>query len=156
SSEGAQEISFSLMKKHQEELNRVLKSDPDIDHVVAFLGGMGGGGQANSGFIFIALKPLPERKASADEIIARLRGKSGNVEGINLFLQAAQDVRVGGRGAKTQFQYTLEDANLEELRTWAPKVAASLRKLNEVKDVTTDQQTAALEVRLRLDRDSAA
>jgi multidrug efflux pump subunit AcrB len=104
--------------------------------------------------MFVDLKP--GKRASADAIIARLRPKLGQVEGINLFLQATQDVRVGGRMARTQYQYTLQDADLEELRAWGPKVVERLRKVPLLKDVNTDQQTAGLELKLALDRDSAS
>jgi multidrug efflux pump subunit AcrB len=106
--------------------------------------------------MFIALKSKPERKASADAIINRLRPKLAKVQGIQLFLQSVQDVRMGGRMARTQYQYTLQDADLEELLHWAPRMLAALRQLPELRDVNTDQQTAGLELDVNVDRDSAA
>jgi hydrophobe/amphiphile efflux-1 (HAE1) family protein len=154
-SDAPQDISFPAMKARQEALNEVLKGDPDIDHVVSFLGG-GGGSGGNTGSMFIALKPRDQRKASADEIIARLRPKLAKVQGINLFLQAVQDVRVGGRPTRTQYQYTVQDANLEELATWAPRLLAKLRAMPELKDAASDQQTAGLQLNVTIDRDLAS
>jgi hydrophobe/amphiphile efflux-1 (HAE1) family protein len=151
-SEAAQDASFDAMRRHQEDLNAVLADDPDIDHFIAFCGG----GSVNNGMVFIGLKPADKRTSNADQVIARLRGKLGRVEGVNMFLQSTQDVRMGARFAKTQFQYTLQDADLAELRAWVPKVADAIRKLPQVKDVSTDQQAAALELRLPLDRDTAS
>jgi multidrug efflux pump subunit AcrB len=106
--------------------------------------------------VFIALKPNPPRKATADDILNRLRPKLGKVEGIALYLQAVQDVRVGGRSTRTQYQYTLQDANLDELREWGPKILERLKKVADIKDVATDQQSAGLELDLTIDRDSAS
>ena len=104
---------------------------------------IGGGGSAlNTGRMFITLKPRDQRKRSADQIIARLRPKLAKVEGARLFLQAAQDVSIGGRIARTQFQYTLQDADLAELNDWAPKMLEKLKTLPELRDVATDQQIA--------------
>src|SRR5262249_45112360 len=106
--------------------------------------------------MFISLKPRPGRKASAEQIIARLRPKLARVPGISLFLQAVQDVGVGGRGARTQYQYTLQGADLDELQTWAPQMLARLKTLPELRDVNTDQQTAGLKLGVTIDRDTAA
>ena len=106
--------------------------------------------------MFISLKPKPGRKASADEIISRLRGKLAKVEGIALFMQAFQDMRVGGRFTRTQYQYTLQSADLTDLRTYAPKMLEAMRKEPILKDVATDQQTAGLELRVNVDRDTAS
>jgi multidrug efflux pump len=106
--------------------------------------------------MFIGLKSKPPRKASADEIINRLRPKLMKVEGVSLFLQSIQDVRVGGRLARTQYQYTLEDANLDELNHWAPKVLARMKKVPELADVNTDQQTNGLQLDVTIDRDTAS
>jgi multidrug efflux pump subunit AcrB len=126
-----------------------------VDHVVSFMGA-GAGSTGNTGTLFIALKPKPGRKTSADQIITRLRPKLAQVPGINLFLQSVQDVRVGGRFARTQYQYTLQDADLGELLAWAPRVLAKLKTLPELRDVATDQQTAGLELDITVDRDTAA
>jgi hydrophobe/amphiphile efflux-1 (HAE1) family protein len=155
SSLGPQDISFPAMKARQEQLNAIVMQDPDVAHVVSNIGGFGAS-TGNAGTMFIQLKERPERKASADQVIERLRPRLGRVQGINLFLQAAQDVRVGGRGARTQYQYTLQSADLAELDTWVPKISAALRRLPEIKDVNSDQQNAGLQLSLEIDRDTAA
>ena len=152
-SEAPQDISFPAMVQRQERVLKVLGQDPDISHVVGFVGA-GGGNTGNTGTFFIELRA--GKRAKADEIITRLRPKLAQIEGITMFLQAAQDVRVGGRASRTQYQYTLQDSNLEELREWGPKVMERLRKLPELKDVNTDQQSAGLELDLDMDRDSAS
>ena len=154
SSEAAQDISFADMKKHQEELGKIVQADPDIATVAMAIGG--NSGALNTGRMYITLKPREERSASAQQIIARLRPKLEKVEGARLFMQAAQDVRVGGRSTRTQFQYTLQDANLAELNEWAPKILAKMQTLPELRDVATDQQTTGATLTLTIDRDSAS
>jgi hydrophobe/amphiphile efflux-1 (HAE1) family protein len=154
-SEAAQDISSIAMRKRQEAVNAIVQADPDVAHTVSFVGSSNGS-TGNNGTVFVALKPYAQRKATADQIIARLRPKLAQVPGVTLFLQATQDVRVGGRGSRTQYQYTLEDANLEELQLWAPRVYDRLRGLPELRDVATDQQTAGLQVSVNVDRDRAA
>ncbi len=149
-----QDISFSAMKERQRAVLAVAESDPDVAHAVAFMGGGPGGGSTNAGFMFLELKS--GKRASANAIIQRLRPKFAQIEGIRVFLQVAQDIRVGGRGTNAQYQYTLQDADLEELRTWAPRLLEALRKLPELKDVNTDQQDAGLSLQLEVDRDSAS
>ncbi|HEX7670370.1 MAG TPA: efflux RND transporter permease subunit, partial [Polyangiaceae bacterium] len=153
-SEAPQDISFRAMRDRQQAINAVVQSDPAVGHIVSFIGG--NGSTANNGTIFVDLKPKPPRTVTPDEIIARLRPKLAKVAGINLFLQSIQDVRVGGRPSRTQYQYTLQDADLEELRVWAPRVLDRLKKVPELKDVATDQQTTGLELALAFDRDTAA
>jgi multidrug efflux pump len=152
-SEAPQDISFPAMRERQERVLRIVQADPDVGHVVAFVGA-GAGNTGNTGTVFVELRP--GKRESADAIVARLRGKIAQVEGITLFLQATQDVQVGGRGSRTQYQYTLQDADLDELRAWSPKVLERLRKLPQLKDVNTDQQSAGLELAVSLDRDSAS
>jgi multidrug efflux pump len=152
-SEAPQDVSFPAMVKRQTRVMEIVGADPDIAHVVSFVGS-GNGNTANTGTMFVELKW--GKRASADAILNRLRPKLAQVEGITLFLQATQDVRVGGRAARTQYQYTLQDADLEELRIWGPKVVERLRKVPLLKDVNTDQQTAGLELWLDIDRDSAS
>ena len=152
-SEAPQDVSFPAMRARQERVIKIVMADPDIAHGVAFVGA-GAATTGNTGSFFVELKA--GKRASADEIIARLRPKLAQVEGMTLYLQAAQDVRIGGRAARTQYQYTLQDADLEELRHWGPKVVERLRKLPQLKDVNTDQQSAGLELALALDRDSAS
>jgi hydrophobe/amphiphile efflux-1 (HAE1) family protein len=153
-SEAPQDISFRAMRDRQQAINAVVQEDPAIAHVVSFIGG--NGSTSNNGTVFIDLKQKPPRKASPDDIIARLRPKLAKVAGINLFLQSVQDVRVGGRPSRTQYQYTLQDADLDELREWAPRVLERLKKVPELKDVATDQQTTGLTLSLAFDRDTAA
>ncbi len=155
-SEAPQDVSFASMKERQERINAVVNEDPDVSHAVSFIGGGPGGSGNNTGSVFIELKPFGQRKATADEVIARLRPKLGRIEGISLFLQAVQDVRLGGRGTRTQYQYALQSANLDDLRTWAPKVMDRLKAIPIIKDVATDQQNAGLQADITIDRDSAA
>src|SRR5262249_58185238 len=115
-----------------------------------------GGGGANAGSVFVTLKDKPPRKATSEQIIARLRPKVAKRVGINLYLQSRQDVQVGGRLARTQYQYTLQDPDLTELNTWAPRVFEALKKLPALTDVATDQQSAGLELRVSIDRDTAS
>jgi HAE1 family hydrophobic/amphiphilic exporter-1 len=119
-----------------------------------FMGGPGN--PPNTARMFITLKSRNERTANADQIIARLRRETDKVEGARLFLQAAQDVRVGGRASRTQFQYTLQGADVEQLNEWAPKILAKLKTLPELRDVATDQQTEGLTLTLKVDRDQAS
>ncbi len=153
--EAAQDVSFAAMFRLQTKVNKVLSEDPDIAHYVAFIGS-GGFGTGNTGSAFITLGPLPPRKLSADQVLARLRGKLSKIEGIATYLQSRQDVSVGGRMARTQYQYTVQDANLGELREWAPKVLDAMRKLPQVKDVVSDQQNSGLELDVDIDRDTAS
>ncbi len=155
--EAPQDVSFPSMKKRQEAINAIIGADPDVAHYVSFIGGNGPrGGAGNTGTIFIDLKDKPERKVSSDAVIARLRPKLAKVEGIQLFMQSAQDIRVGGRSSRTQYQYTLQDADLDELNQWAPRVLDRLKKLPQLRDVATDQQTAGLELDVDVDRDTAS
>ena len=153
--DGPQDISFLAMKERQEQLAAIVKTDPDVAHVISNVGGFGTT-TTNTGSMFISLKDKPERTASADEVIARLRPKLAKVPGVNAYLQSVQDVRIGGRMARTQYQYTLESADLAELDEWAPKLTAALRKLPELKDVASDQQTQGLQLNIEIDRDTAA
>jgi hydrophobe/amphiphile efflux-1 (HAE1) family protein len=155
SSLGPQDISFAAMKARQEELHQIVMSDPDVAHVVSNIGGFGAS-TVNQGNMFIQLKEKPARKASADQIINRLRPKLAQVQGAQLFLQSTQDVRVGGRGSRTQYQYTLQSADLTELNTWIPRLSAALRRLPELKDINSDQQNAGLQLMVEIDRDTAA
>ena len=153
-SETAQDISFDDMKRHQEELGQIVLSDPAVASIAMFVGG--GGSALNTGRMYVTLKPRHERDASASQIIARLRPRLEKVEGARQFLQAAQDVRLGGRATRTQFEYTLQDANLDELNTWAPRVLDKMKTLPELRDVATDQQTEGTTLTLTIDRDTAS
>jgi hydrophobe/amphiphile efflux-1 (HAE1) family protein len=153
-SDAPQDISFPAMKERQEKLNAVVRADPDVDHFISFIGSGGGTSTVNTGSAFIALKPKAQRKSTADEVINRLRPKLGRIEGINLFMQSSQDVNVGARLARTQYQYTLQDANLDELREWAPRVLAKLKSVPQLRDVASDQQTNGLLLVVTVDRDT--
>jgi multidrug efflux pump len=148
-----QDISFQALRQKMNDYVAIIMKDPAVATVTAFVGG---GGTANTGRMFIMLKPLGERKASADQVIARLRGKLAHVPGATLYLQSAQDLQIGGRMGNAQYQYTLQSESLADLNLWAPKVLAKLRQLPQLKDVNTDQQNRGLEARLVIDRDTAA
>ena len=147
-----QSISFQLMQQKLTQFVTIIKNDPAVDAVVGFTGG----GQTNSGFMFVSLKPLGERNISADGVIARLRRQMAVVPGATLFLQAVQDIRVGGRASNAQYQFTLQGTTLEELNEWAPKIAAAMQADPNLADVNSDQQNKGLESDLVIDRDAAA
>jgi HAE1 family hydrophobic/amphiphilic exporter-1 len=153
-SEASQDISVDDMMKHQVELGDIVRKDPAIAHVAMSIGGAGN--SSNNGRMFITLKPRDQRDVNADQIIARLRPQLDKVEGAKLFLQSAQDVRVGGRSSRTQYQYTLQDSDINELSEWAPKLLAKMQALPELRDVATDQQTAGTTLTLTFNRDQAA
>ncbi len=155
-SEGAQDISFTEMSKRQLQLGKILTADPDVDHWSGILGAGSGGQTGNNGRFFITLKPFSQRTTSAQQVIARLRPKLAQVEGGTLFLQAIPDVRTGARLTKTLYQYTLQDADADELYAWAPKVLAALKELPGLRDVATDQQIGGTTATLTIDRDAAA
>ena len=155
----AQDISFPAMRVKQQELAQMVLEDPSIQSVTAFVGGGGpGGGSSNVGRMFIALKPLNERpnRVSADQVVNGLRRKLTSVPGATLFLQAQQDIQIGGRGSDAQYQYTLSTENLSDLNTWAPRLQAKMREMPELKDVSSDQQNQGLAANLVIDRDTAS
>jgi multidrug efflux pump len=147
-----QSISFQLMKQKLAQFMAIVQADPAVASITGFTGGR----QTNSGFTFIALKTLSQRHVSADQVIARLRGKLARVPGGRLFLQAAQDIRVGGRQSNAQYQYTLQADSSAALYEWAPKLTAALQKRHELTDVNSDQQQGGLETDLVIDRPTAA
>ena len=153
--QGAQDSSFNAMKQRMTRFVDIVKSDPGVANVVAFTGS-GGGTTTNTGRMFISLKPLEERKVSADEIIRRLRRQLASVEGASLFLQATQDLRVGGRGGNAQYQYTIQSENLDDLVKWGPLLLDQLRKVRAVTDVSSDQQNSGLQASLVYDRATAS
>ena len=152
-SDGPQDISFDKMVTLQHQLLDVVAKDPDV---AAYGTGLGGSRPVNNGFVVIGLKSRDERKSSADDVINRLRGKLAQVPGGTLFLQAAQDITVGGRTTRTQYQYTLQDPDLDELNEWAPKMLAQMQKIPLLRDVATDQQNNGTTLSLVIDRDQAA
>jgi hydrophobic/amphiphilic exporter-1 (mainly G- bacteria), HAE1 family len=153
-SEAAQDISFAAMKDRQEALGKIVQADPDVASVAMAIGGSGRAG--NNGSLFITLKPRDHRSASAQQIIARLRPQLEKVQGARLFMQAAQDVRLGGRPTRTQFEFTLQDADLGELNQWAPKILAKMQTLPVLRDVATDQQSQGTTLQLNVNRDTAS
>ncbi|RUU80379.1 nodulation protein, partial [Mesorhizobium sp. M7A.T.Ca.TU.009.01.3.1] len=147
-----QATSFQSMSQKLSQFAGIVSKDPAVDAAVGFTGG----GQTNSGSMFVSLKPLAERKVSADQVIARLRRDLAVVPGARLFLQAVQDIRVGGRQSNAQYQYTLQGDNFDELAQWAPKLAAALQTEPKLTDVNSDQQNKGLEADIVIDRDTAA
>jgi multidrug efflux pump len=147
-----QSISFQAMQKKLADFIEIVRQDPAVENVIGFTGG----GQRNTGQMFISLKPLKERKLSIDLVMARLRGKLANEPGANLFLQAVQDIRIGGRQSNALYQYTLQADDLSELRTWEPRIRRALSELPELVDVNTDQQDKGLQTSLVIDRDTAS
>jgi len=152
-----QAISFQSMEGKLRQFISIVQADPAVDTVVGFTGGGSqGGGQVNSGFIFVALKPKADRKLSADQVIGRLRPKLNQVAGARLFLQAAQDIRVGGRQSNAIYQYTLQGDSVAEIYKWAPKLLEALQREPALTDVNSDQQQNGQEIELTIDRDTAS
>jgi multidrug efflux pump len=152
-----QDVSFATIHEKMMRYAEILKSDPAVDTVTLFTGGGGGRGTtANTGRGFISLKPREERKISADEVITRLRPKLAQVPGATLYLQAVQDVRLGGRSSNAQYQFTLQSDDLALLNAWAPRLVRAMREMPELRDVSSDQQNRGLEVPVVIDRATAA
>ena len=147
-----QSISFQAMQPKLARFVEIVRADPAVENVVAFTGGA----QRNTGRMFVQLKPLAQRKESADRIIARLRKNLANEPGATLFLNPVQDIRVGGRQANATYQYTLQADDLNELRTWEPRIRQAMSNLPEMVDVNTDQQDKGLQTSLVIDRDTAS
>ncbi len=154
--EAPAEVSFRSMMTRQRALAEVVRADPDVATVASFIGADGTNPTPNSGRLSIALRPRAERRASAEEIIRRLEPRLAAVGGMRVFLQPVQDLQIDSRVSRTQFQYTLEDADYDELTGWAPRVLARLQALPQLRDVTSDQQTSGLQARLTIDRDTAS
>ena len=155
-SQASAEVSFPRMMELQRKLADEVLKDPAIDTVSSFIGSDGTNPTTNSGRLSITLKPLAERKASAHEIIERLQPKLATITGIEVYLQPVQDLQIDSRLSRTQYQFTLEDADGKELGVWAPKMLDKLRTLPELKDVASDQQTGGLQMSLTIDRDTAS
>ncbi|MDB6067779.1 MAG: Acriflavin resistance protein [Pedosphaera sp.] len=154
--EGPQDISFSAMVTRQNRVANIVLADPAVATLGSFIGAGAGSSTVNNGRIFITLKPLAERKVSADQVVNRLRPKLANAEGISLFLQSIQDIRVGGRASQAQYQYALQSADLGELNQWSVALVDALKKIPQLKDVSSDQQTRGLQSTVVVDRDKAA
>jgi multidrug efflux pump len=151
--QGPQDASFPAMNDSIIQLGNVIKSDPAVQNVIAFTGGQG---SSNSGNIFVALKPLNIRKIGAPDIINRLRPKLNRLPVASAFLQASQDLRIGGRNSNALYQYTIQADNLADLKTWGPRLLAEMKKLPGLQDVNTDQQNGGLDEMLTYDRVTAA
>jgi multidrug efflux pump len=151
--QGEQDISFQAMQAITLRFVDMIKSDPAVQNVMAFTGGAGA---VNGGFIYLALKPLDERKISASDVINRLRPKLISVPGATVFLQAGQDVRIGGRQSSAQYQYTIQSDNLDDLVKWGPTLLTEMRKQHILTDVNTDQQNSGLQAWLTYDRETAS
>ena len=151
--QGPQDSSFPAMDNSIRQLVRVIKSDPAVANVNAYTGG---NGATNTGFIYIALKPLDERKVGAPDIINRLRPKLNRLPVASAFLQASQDLRIGGRSSAALYQYTTQSDNVQDLSHWGPILLAEMKKIPGLQDVNSDQQNGGLEELLTYDRTSAA
>jgi multidrug efflux pump subunit AcrB len=154
--EASQDISFAAMATLQQKVAAIVLADPAVDTLGSFIGAGAGSSTVNNGRMFITLKPLAERKVSADTIINRLRRQLSQVAGINLFLQSVQDIRAGGRLTKAQFQYALESSDLNELGKWSARLVDKLRESPLLKDVSSDQQMLGLQMNVVVDRDAAS
>jgi len=153
----SQDVSFEQMKRYYKQVTDIVAADPDV---VAWAGGIGAGGPTvqtmNNGRVFMGLKPKPYRTDSTYQVLDRIRTKVSVVPGIALFMQVPQDINIGGRLSRTQYQFTLQDANLDEINEWAPKILARLTTLPQLQDVATDQQINGATATLTIDRDQAA
>ncbi len=151
--QGPQDSSFPAMNDSIQKIEDVIKRDPAIQNVIAFTGG---GGATNTGNIFIALKPLNERKITAPDIINRIRPQLNRLPVASTFLQASQDLRIGGRGSSALYQYTIQSDTASDLAAWGPRMLTEMKRLPGLQDVNTDQQNGGLDVRLNYDRVTAA
>ncbi len=153
--EAAQDISFKAMTRLQTQVLGMVLSDPAVQSIASFVSGSGNA-TVNTGRIFITLKPIEQRRVTADQVINRLRRKLSGLPGITLFLQAVQDIRVGGRLSKAQYQYALQSTDLDELKYWSAMLLNKLRQDPLLRDVTSDQLTGGLQANVVVDRDAAA
>src|SRR5258705_758463 len=156
--QAAQEISFQAMQDKLTEIVDIIGRDPAGAHVVGFTGSQGNGPSTapNTARLFVMLKPLAERRISADQVITRLRGRVAGVPGAPAFFQAVQDVRAGGRMGNAQYQYTLQGDDVGELNAWGPRVAERLRALPQLVDLSSDQQDRGRQSSLVIDRSTAS
>ncbi len=155
--QAAQDISFQAIRDKLTQVVAIIKQDPDVEYVIAFTGGGGGGGSTvNTGRMFISLKPFDKRKATANQIIARLRKNLAHIPGAPTFLQPVQDLRVGGKTSNALYQYTLQGESVDELNLWGQKMLQKMRTMPSLVDVSSDQQTRGLEAGLVIDRPTAS
>ena len=153
--QAAQDISFQAMRDKLVQIVVIIKKDPDVEYVMGFTGG-GGGSTVNTGRMFISLQPFSKRKATANQVIARLRKKLAGIPGAPTFLQPVQDLRVGGRQSNALYQYTLQGENVTELNSWSQKMLQKMRTLPGLVDVSSDQQNRGLQADLVIDRPTAS
>ena len=153
SARGPQDASFAVMNNSVLQLENVIKADPAVANVIAYTGG---GGSTNGGFVYIALKPLNERKISAADVINRLRPKLNRLPVASAFLQAAQDLRIGGRSSNAMYQYTIQSDNVQDLSHWGPVLLTGMQKIPGFQDVSSDAQNSGLQESLSYDRATAA
>jgi len=151
--QGAQDASFLAMQAAASQAVDIVKTNPDVANVMGFTGG---NGAANGGFVYVGLKPPHQRKKSASEILNTLRPKLGSITNASVFLQAGQDIRIGGRMSSAQYQYTLQSEDLQDLMKWGPVLLKEMRKLKGFTDVNSDQQNDGLQASLVYDRPTAA
>jgi multidrug efflux pump len=151
--QGAQDISFQAMNDLTLKFVQIIKQDPAVEHVGAFTGG---GGAVNTGFVYMALKPLADRKITSSQVVDRLRPKLISIPGATVFLQAGQDLRIGGRQSNAQYQYTIQSDNLDDLVKYGPLLLQNMKKLKIVTDVNSDQQNSGLQAALSYDRKTAS
>jgi multidrug efflux pump len=150
---GPQDSSFPAMDNSIRQIGAVIKSDPAVANVIAFTGG---GGATNTGSLYVALKPLADRNVSAARIIDRIRPKLNRLPVASAFLQAVQDLRIGGRSSNAMYQYTLQSDNVQDLSTWAPVILNRMQHLPGLQDVSSDQQNGGLDEVMNYDRVTAA
>ena len=150
---GPQDASFSAMNGGVRQIVGVIQKDPNVQNVIAFTGGAGA---TNTGFLYVALKPLSARKASASELLNRLRPQLGRITAASTFMQPVQDLRIGGRSSNAQYQYTLQSDNVQDLTHWGPILLDQMKRLPGFQDVSSDQQNGGLDELLNYDRVSAA
>ncbi len=155
-SQASQSISFENMSKKQQQISSIILQDPAVESLSSFIGADGQNTTLNSGRISINLKPIEQRDLSAADVIRRLQTRLKNVEGIHLYMQPVQDITVDDRVSRTQYQYTLEDPDIDELNEWTDKFVAELRRIPDLEDVATDQQTGARAISMEIDRVTAS
>jgi hydrophobe/amphiphile efflux-1 (HAE1) family protein len=154
--EARQDISFAAMSKIEAQFAKIVLTDPGVQAVVGFVGATGGNSSENTARMFLQLKPFSERTASAQQIIQRLRPKVAQVVGAKYYMQAGQDIQIGGRLTQTEYQYTLSDTDTDELNHWAPIIEQAMQKMPQLQDVASDQQIAAPHIAIDVDRDTAS
>jgi multidrug efflux pump len=154
--EASPDVSFQKMMERQAALAEIVGRDPAVESVSSFIGADGTNATTNSGRLSISLKPLESGRDGAVAVVARMQKAATQVEGISLYLQAVQDLQIDSRVSRTQYQYTLEDANATELALWAPQMLAAMQGLPELRDVASDQQSSGLQMALNVDRDTAS